>query len=164
MSLRRTFEATFLNQVVNDPRVRPWLGGDRKSRLDLQPAIDEGAIALINRDGGFLFVPKGEGVFEVHTQFLPSVKGKAVWFAREAARYMFKTIGAEKLVTDVPEDNQAALGLALKTGFDIDRTRNDDGSETGKAQRIFELDFTQSAFFKASANWGSDTLEHQERA
>lgn len=164
MSLRRTFDATFLNQVVNDPRVRPWLGGDRKSRLDLQPAIDAGAIALINRDGGFLFVPKGEGVFEVHTQFLPSVKGKAVWFAREAARYMFKTVGAEKLVTDVPEDNQAALALALKTGFEIDRTRNDDGKETGKAQRILELDFTRSAFFKASAQWDGDTIEHRESA
>lgn len=143
MSLRRTFDATFLNQVVNDPRVRPWLGGDRKSRLDLQPAIDAGAIALINRDGGFLFVPKGDGVFEVHTQFLPSVKGKAVRFAREAARYMFKQVGAEKLVTDVPEDNQAAFGVALGAGWEI-------ALASGSEPRVFHMELTKAAFFRLS--------------
>lgn len=148
MSLRRTFDATFLNQVVNDPRVRPWLGGDRKSRLDLQPAIDAGAIALINRDGGFLFVPKGDGVFEVHTQFLPSVKGKAVRFAREAARYMFKQVGAEKLVTDVPEDNQAALADALGAGWEI-------ASVTRGQPRVFHMELTKAGFFRFSRKWAS---------
>lgn len=153
MLLRRTYEATFLNYVANHPDVRPWLGTDGKSRIEFGPLIEAGAVALINRDGGFLFAPKGDGVFEVHTQFLPSGHGKAWAVAREAVAFMFGVIGAAKIVTDVPEDNAPAFQLALRTGFDVASIRQDDASLSGKVQRIYEMDLTREAFAKAAAKW-----------
>lgn len=163
-TLRRTFEATFLNQVVNHESVRPWVGGDRSARLDLTSVVEDHAnVALINRHGGFVFVQKEPHVYEVHTQFLPAGRGESLRYACEAARYMFGVIGAERLVTDVPDDNRPALNLAIAVGFVPCGSREDDGATSGKPQKIRELEFDRASFFKASKRWDgvkiSDRLE-----
>lgn len=165
MTLRRTFDPAFLNQVVNHADVRPWLGQDRASPISMDALVANFEnIALVNEYGGFVFVKLGPGIYEVHTQFLPSGRGeKAVNAARQAARYMFKEAHASVLITDVPEDNSGALRLALATGFEQLRDRFDDGGIlSGKEQIIHELEMTREQFFKASKGWGSDKITQSE--
>ena len=161
MTIRRTFDPAFLNQVVNHADVRPWLGQDRASPISMDALIANFEnIALVNEWGGFVFAKLGPGIYEVHTQFLPAGRGeRAVTAARQAARYMFKEAKAEVLLTDVPEDNSGALRLALATGFEQLRDRFDDsGILSGKEQIIHELEMTRERFFKASKAWGPDKM------
>lgn len=115
----RTRDATFLNQVANHPSVRPWLGTDGVSYVDLGILLAlDGAFALINDVGGFVFIPKGEGEYEFHTQFLPEGRGRRVFEAsREAQRIVFGEDGAKAVHTYVPHPNRAARGLAIMSGF-----------------------------------------------
>lgn len=164
MSLCRTFDPAFLNEVVNHPEVRPWLGKDRVSPIDMSAVVENPVnVVLVNDHGGFVFYWREPYVYEVHTQFLPSGRGpQAQEAAREAVRYMFKAISADKILTDVPEDNGPALGLALKTGFKIASNRFDHGGEySGKAQRIHELELTRARFEEASRHWADDTMPAQ---
>lgn len=163
MTLIRTFDATFLNEVVNHAEVRPWLGTDRVSRIELAPLLaDSGNIALVNEHGGFVFVQRKPDCYEVHTQFLPEGRGRsAIMAAREAVRYVFQRAFAKVVTTDVPEDNLAALGLALKTGFVITGERQDDGAFSGKPQRILELTLSRERYFNVSAGWRTGTMEPQ---
>lgn len=161
MTLRRTFDPAFLNQVVNHADVRPWLGQDRASPISMDALVANFEnIALVNEFGGFVFVKLGRGIYEVHTQFLPSGRGEnAVMAARQAARYMFKDASASVLLTDVPEDNHGAMRLALATGFEVIRDRFDEGGVlSGKEQIIHELEMTREQFFSASQGWGHDKI------
>lgn len=126
MRLERTTDATFLNTIANHPEVRPWLGTDGKSHVDLGVLLEvPGAFALINEFGGFVFIPEGGGVYEFHTQFLPEARGRiALLAALEGERMMFEDYGAECVKTYVPHANKAALGLVRLAGFT--RTHDDD--------------------------------------
>ena len=163
VTLSRTFDATFLNRVVNHPEVRPWVGRPDAGEGDLTAlVIDPANVTLVNQRGGFVYVRKAPGVFEVHTQFLPG--GSATQAARESVAYMFDVIGAEKLITAVPEDNLPAFGLALKAGFFIAGSRMDDGSLSGRVQRIREMDMNAADFHKAQGRWNRDKMQRKEQA
>lgn len=164
MTLRRTFDPAFLNEVVNHPEVRPWLGGDRASPIDMTALVtDARNVTLVNEGGGFIFVAHSPNVYEVHTQFLPSGRSGVAEAAREAVGMMFRDFGADVILTDVPEDNGPALGLALKAGFQISGSRYDvGGAFSGTAQRIHELELTKETFAKASQAWRSGTMPETE--
>lgn len=119
MTLTRTSDAAFLNQVANHPDVRPWLGTDGGSFVDVGVLLDlPGAFALTNEHGGFVFTPDDDGVFEFHTQFLPSGRGRvALHAATEARDRMFAEFGASALRTYVPHGNVAARWLVRFAGF-----------------------------------------------
>ena len=163
MTLRRTFDAAFLNGVINHPEVRPWVGKPGAGQADVTALVrDPENITLVNEHGGFIYVRKEPGVYEVHTQFLPG--GSATEAARESVTYMFDVVGATKLVTDVPEDNMRAFGLSLKAGFFISRHRIDDGSISGRVQRIREMDMTEADYRKARVHWNRGKMEAKETA
>lgn len=123
----RTKDASFLNTVANHPEVRPWLGTDGASYVDLGVLLAlPGAFALQNEHGGFVFTPDGEeGEYEFHTQFLPEGRGRpALKAALLAEHLMFTRYGARVLKTYVPHENRAALGLVRLAGFS--RTHGDE--------------------------------------
>lgn len=126
--MKRTKDAAFLNEVANHPDVRPWLGLDGKSEIDLTGLLDQpGNFALVNDHGGFVFMHEGGGVYELHTQFLPSGRGRlAVSAALEIEFLMFTLYGATLLKTYVPHENRGALGLVRLAGFE--RTHEDSNS------------------------------------
>lgn len=117
--LLRSTEAGFLNSVVNDPSVKPWvtLG---LGELDLTEAVNNpDNVFLANAWGGFLFVKDGD-CYECHTQFLPEGRGKkALEAAREAAWYIFTRTAALAIRTYVPRGNVAAAALARRVGFSV---------------------------------------------
>lgn len=104
----------FLESVANDPRVFPFVSckGVAEIRFD---AIWPDCIALEWDDGGFIFHRQDEGVYEVHTLFLPHAKNKDAK-AEEALRHMFST-GAKLIVTQVAKDLPHVRRFAKRHGF-----------------------------------------------
>lgn len=124
--LARTFDARFLNEVLNHPAVFKWCSTKGIDRLDLTTvAENQSNYVLMNEYGGFVFVPKGGSVYEVHTQFLPTGALVALSAAREAARYMFTQTDCESIVTYVPVGNRRAKRLTEAVGFEYTGTRGE---------------------------------------
>lgn len=120
MTLRRYYDATLLNSVVNDPSVQPWVVPWGVARpLDCTPQVrDLRNVLLMDASGGFLFQYCELAVYEVHTQFLPEGRGSAAIEAATAAMdYMFMKTDCMELTTRIPGNNAAARALALAVGF-----------------------------------------------
>src|SRR5690606_1275901 len=65
----------FLESVANHPRVFPFVSVKGCGEIRFGPIWDD-CVALQWEDGGFLFHKQDEGVYEVHTLFLPRAKDK----------------------------------------------------------------------------------------
>lgn len=117
-SLRRTMDPALMNRVINDPSVRPWVGGG-DTELDITPWTSNPAnVILVNEHGGFCGIKMEPGVYELHTNILPEGRGaKAVYAAREACHYLFTKTDAQEIVTKVPAFNKAAERFARTFGY-----------------------------------------------
>ncbi|MFP5328865.1 MAG: hypothetical protein ACLGHC_01840 [Alphaproteobacteria bacterium] len=115
--LRRTFDPTLLNEVVNHPDVRPFMApGD--DPIDLAPLVSNPAnFALVTEGGGFLLHCHEPGIYEVHSQFLPEHRFRTRDAMRAGFDYMFTRTDCERVVTQVPDNNGPAASLAKAAGF-----------------------------------------------
>lgn len=139
--IKRTMDATFLNQVANHPEVRPWLGGE--GSLDLTEAANNPANILLEADGGgWVLHPIMPGVYELHTMFLPEARGRSYFAAAaEALRWMFTQTDALEIVTRCPDDNGGARMAASVVGF-RERFRREDAWKpgVGVSYQVFSVD------------------------
>ena len=112
-------DAEFLNRVVNDPSVFPYVSLGIEGPLDVTPLVEDlSNMFFANEHGGFLLVHKGADVYEIHTQFLPTGRGHQVrQAAQEAMEYMFKYTNCEALMSYVPVENRSAAFLARGVGM-----------------------------------------------
>lgn len=116
--MRRAYDATHINRVVNHPEVFKWVSMPGIDVLDLSAAVtNPDNVLLENEHGGFIFIRTGGGHYEVHTQFLPSGRGQSLQAAREAAEYMFTQTDCVAIDTYVPDGNIGALNLAKAMNF-----------------------------------------------
>lgn len=108
-----------INAVCNHPSVRKWAMLPEGQAFDIAPILESGAgVFLGDARGGLLFVDCGEGVWEVHTQFLPHHRGPhATVTALRAFAWMFIRTNALEVTTWVSDDNRAARVLADSIGF-----------------------------------------------
>jgi hypothetical protein len=119
-SIERSTDAAFLNRVVNDPSVFEAVALGGKEPINLEAAVlDEGNVFLRNEHGGFLFMNLGDGIYDVHTQFLPDGRGLAALIsAGDAARYMFVETDCLAIRTFVAHSNKAAKRLTKWMKFE----------------------------------------------
>lgn len=117
--MMRSTDSQFLNRVVNDPSVKPWVSLGVSGYLDMTPAVSNPEnIFLADEYGGTLFVKTGNGIYDLHTQFLPEGRGKHVReFAVEALRYMFVDTDCIAITTFIQDENLSAQRMALWCGF-----------------------------------------------
>lgn len=118
--IERTHDATFLNQVINHPEVRPWMGEPDAGELDLGPLLTSGyAFGIVEPEcGGFVVIYQGGEDYEIHTMFLPEKRGPiAMNAAREAVDYIFDITDCERLYTQLPNGNGPAKFLAIRMGM-----------------------------------------------
>lgn len=108
----------FLQSVI-DARWE-WVAQDGEPRVPLSAAFEH-VVCLENEHGGFVFVPKGKGAWEVHTIFLPTVRD-ALGHAKVAAAVMFARPDCDVIVTQVPADNVPAERLTRAMGFTFTHT------------------------------------------
>jgi hypothetical protein len=114
--VKRTFDPTFLNTVVNHPDVRPWLKGEGELDVSHQ-TYNPGNFALVTERGGFLLIHHEPGRYEVHSQFLPGNGTHPVRAMIEAQEWMFTRTDCEAIVSVVPWDNERAKGFAQMGGL-----------------------------------------------
>lgn len=103
----------FLESVANHPRVFPHVTVKGVSEIRFAPVWAD-CIALQWEDGGFVFHKQDDGVYEVHTLFLPKhrdVDAKA----EEALAYMRER--ARLIVTQVARDLPHVRRFAKRHGF-----------------------------------------------
>lgn len=117
--IRRTMDATFLNTVANDPTVRPFIGGDGESVIDLGPQLaDPRNVALETEHGGWVLFYLAPGEYVLHTMFLKSGRGRFYRKASaEALRWMFTRTDCTEILTECPDGNPAARMAAVMAGF-----------------------------------------------
>ncbi len=105
----------FLQSVIDHPEVSYWIKPDGHEGIDLSRVFSDG-IGFEFETGGFFFHRLGDGIYEVHTLFLPGSTG-AFAACRAVAHYMFCATECTKIVTKVPEDNIPAWKLTEKMKF-----------------------------------------------
>jgi hypothetical protein len=115
----RTFDAAYINSLVNHPDIRPHIGGDGESVLDLSAAVNDRAnVFLVGDHGGFAFSWSAPFVYDVHALVLPSGSGKwardSFALARDA---MCDIYGARILWVRIEPDNRKTIMFARRAGF-----------------------------------------------
>lgn len=123
--VQRCFDAPTLNAIVNDPGVRPAVGGAHLDPLDLTEFVKNPQnIALIDDGAVALFTLRTQGLYEVHSMALPERRGAHVVRATRAfLHWMFTRTNAVEIATRVPSGNMPALASALANGFEFEFER-----------------------------------------
>lgn len=109
-------DAVTVNEVVNHPEVRPFVGPGGDLDLSAAVAAPENWF-LMGEHGGFGLIWSAPGVYEVHT-FIKKA-GRGVW-AKQAAKdgiaFAFDH-GAKMLWTKVPEGRENVALYAMAMGM-----------------------------------------------
>lgn len=117
--MRRSLDASEINEVINHPEVFPWVKIDGMNHVDLTDLVnDRRNYLLMDEGGGFFFHRIEKGVYEVHTQFIPGKNQNILDTAVNAVRWMFEHTDAAEIYTEVPQDNIRARKLTRRTGFE----------------------------------------------
>ncbi len=125
----------FLQSVIDHPKVRPWLVQDHDpEKIPLSVVFADG-VGLEFETGGFFFHRLGEGIYEVHTLFLPGADN-ALQCCEAAAHFMFCATECTRIITKVPEDNVPAWKLTEKMGFLKEYVRNQAYTRGGKQHDV----------------------------
>lgn len=116
--MQRCFDVARINGLVNDPSIRPHIGGDGESPLDLTAAVtDKQNIFLLDKHGGFAFTWSAPRTYEVHTFILPEGRGPAALDMALTARSWMEEHFADHLWTRVHPDAANVRAFTLKAGF-----------------------------------------------
>lgn len=97
------------------------------AELSVGPLLAQGCLALLVRRKGepagfWLLRPLGYGVYEVHTNLLPRVRGAAAYLAAQLAmEYLFVHTDAVKLVSYCPSHRPQVLEFAVRCGWKVER-------------------------------------------
>lgn len=110
--LKRSFDAEFINSVLNDASVKE--GAEIKGILDATDIVQNlNNFLLVNDHGGFIYRQIAQGTYEVHTQFLEKGRGiKAFHAATESVRWMFLKTDCMRIISKARPENIGACQLA----------------------------------------------------
>lgn len=125
--IHRATDAARLNEIMNDPAVRPWVANDADGALDLTPVVaNTSNVALVGEHGGMVFLALQKGIYEVHTSILPAGRGEWGTAMMQACMlFMFTRTDAYELSTRVPRGHIAAKAAAQGVGMRYEFTRPD---------------------------------------
>jgi len=160
----RTLDSTFLNMVCNHPQVHPWLGVE--GTIDVSGVVGNPAnFALVNDGGGFILGCHEPGIYEVHSQFLPSHRRETVKAMREGFDYMFTRTDCHTVLTQVPDNNPAAAALAKFAHFRPMFRREDTPRGPTAYMGLYIDDWAQdNAALEAEGEWFHDNLNEAKKA
>jgi hypothetical protein len=111
----RTFDAALVNDFLNDPAIRPTVGGE--GVLDASVLLaDRRNVCLLSEAGGALFAWRGPGVFEGHSFF--RCRGReAISLGRALLANVFNEHGARMVWGLTPIDLKHVRWFNRKLGF-----------------------------------------------
>lgn len=122
----RTLNADILNEIANNPTVRPFLGGTEPLELSSIVGNPVNFCFLTNdKLGGHILLNKGNGIYEVHTLSLPKSRGKTMLRLMQDARaFMFLNTDCIELQTIIPDGQASTNVWAHIAGFEKDYWRD----------------------------------------
>lgn len=126
LEMRRDFTPERVNRVINHPSVLLWMAPQPLPELlDFSRLMaDTSNVVLFSDFGGAIFLQLDETCFELHTQFLPEVRGRpVVRFMHQALEYIFTHTNCMNVMTKVPLHNAAARALTQHFHFTLEGTR-----------------------------------------
>jgi len=124
ITIERTHDMSLVNRIVKHPKIWNSLTDDAQDKYwyPLDDANIHWLLVLIEciPAGVFMVHRHNQICWEIHTAILPEYWGER---AREAAKavlkYLFTNTDCEKLITNVPETNKAALRYAKASGMKL---------------------------------------------
>jgi hypothetical protein len=121
----RSYDATAINAIFNDPSVFPLVSIPGIETLDVSNLLaDERNILLMAEGGGILFCWHEPCTYEVHTAFLEGFRGRhAIRASKAAYRWMFTRSDCLVLLTKVPAINPAAAAFCKIVGATLEFER-----------------------------------------
>jgi hypothetical protein len=135
--VERHRDAKLLNQIVNDPAVRPDVAPGT-AEIDMSASVaDTNNVTLLGEHGGCVFFKIQYGVYEVHTQ--ATKPGRGNWIAHVAEScldYMFTATDCYEVTTRIPRNHAAARGLAVHVGMRFEFEREDGCEWRGQKQHV----------------------------
>ncbi len=114
--LVRTFDADWLNELANDPEIRPFIGGGF-DEVDLSSVVNSENIILRGDHGGFALGWSAPGVYEVHTFIRKEGRGRWSLQAAQDMIAMMKAFGANRLWTQVEKSAANVRRFAKVSGM-----------------------------------------------
>ena len=119
--IRRIFDSSLLNEVINHPDIFPFVMVEDWDAVDMSIFFDSpNNICLMSEGGGFVAAYVDEGIYEVHSLFLPNYRGSyAIRMAKEGIAYMFDIAGAKRLIGYTPVANKAARRFNRLVGMKV---------------------------------------------
>lgn len=119
--VRREFDPAPINAILNHPEVHPHIVLPEMGELDASGSIADPKNVFLVVDGGcMVFDWQEPGLYEIHTNFLPSHRGKYAYDAiQEMFRWMFTRTDCMELLTRVPEVNKAAEAMTRRCHFSL---------------------------------------------
>lgn len=120
----RTFDAEFVNGILNHPAVHPYISLPNQGYLDSGAILEnQENVCLASEYGCFILIRLEPGVYEVHTNFLPEGRGQhALKAAADGFTYMFTHTDCMEILTKVPQANSAAHRFSNACGFAFEFT------------------------------------------
>ncbi len=117
--ITRSFDAGAINKILNHADVYPLVSGNLVGPLDATALVEDHRNVLLMADGGgILFCQDEPGIYEVHSNFLPTHRGKyAIDVSKQAYRWMFLNTDCMILQTRIPSFNRPARMAARQVGF-----------------------------------------------
>ncbi|MEE8114540.1 MAG: hypothetical protein V3T23_09310 [Nitrososphaerales archaeon] len=121
-----------VDQIINDPSVRPFVGGLGSGEITVANLFASGAFAVLAQEkilnkkgrteslkyhGGAVLIPDGKGGLEAHTFALPSGRGGKVSQACDAVSHDLLKEDFNRIYGYTPVENEIACKFNEKIGF-----------------------------------------------
>lgn len=121
MHIERATSAGRINEILNHPRVRPWVADAADGVIDISETVGNPQnVCLVGQYGAFVCFKFFAGTYEVHTAILPEGRGRwAKEFAEAGAHFMFTATDCIEILTRVPDGHVAAAVLTRMMDFQM---------------------------------------------
>lgn len=116
--LTRSFDTARINEVINHPEVRPYVGAVSYGYVDMAPVVAKQEDWFLMGDhGGFLLSWSAPGVREIHTFVLPEGRGR--WAAKARAEMLgyARENGTHTLWTKIDPEHRHTVQFARRGGM-----------------------------------------------
>lgn len=141
----RHIRADGINEVLNDPTVRPWVAPVELGALDMSPAVaNPRNVLLMGEHGGVMFLCLAPGMYETHIHVLPVGRGE--WeaaLAKAALHWLYTHTDAYEVTARVPEGDLDTERAVRAAGLGHDFTRP--GECEFQGQKVDAHIYTQRA-------------------
>lgn len=119
--MERTFDAAWMNSIVNHPEIYPFVKGPLEGPLDMTAVLENHDNVVLKEPagfGGWLFHCLGQGIYECHSSFLPEGRGPRLReLAAESLNWMFGNTDAGIILGRCPVNNEPVTRLTKMMGF-----------------------------------------------